>query len=905
MSELVPLPPDRLSYRDWLTALARRSGTQILRNHPDIAVTVTAGPRRLLRRRGYSLRVVSEDGDLGTLDHGVITAVGAAFVVARFDPEGQILSANDAFRTIFALDQDSMRGRSVDLLHPPSQVHSLDHRARWDRLAAGDPVQAMLDYQNRHGTVFSMQSTYQPVRAVGGAVTEVVLLGQPPTEEQATDRRFRGLFDAVTARHAIVELSPRREILAVNATFANALGLPTDELVGRKEETLLDLETGALAQHGEAWTRLAQGEVVEGQFPRIHADGETRWFQGSYTPFAAENGTLHKVLFVATDCSTERSRIDRERAQIGMVHRAQAVIEFAPDGTILSANENFLRVMGYGHVDEIVGRHHSIFVDPVHARSSEYASFWEQLRSTQPHSGEFCRRTAGGRTVWLNASYNPILDARGRVDRIVKFASDVTEVKAKAAKTGAQIAAIGRSQGVIEFDLRGNIIDANDNLLAIMGYTLGEVVGQHHSIFMPKGHAQSAEYKAFWNGLRQGETRRGEFSRRTKTGETVWLGGVYNPIRDAQGEPVGVLKFATDITSQVMGRDRLQLLSMVTDQTANSVVIADERGRIEYVNQGFTDLTGYILEEVRGRKPGDILQGPGTDGDTVARIRATLLEKRPFYEEILNYSRNGKPYWISLSINPILGDAGQVVRFVSIQTDIDASKRGNLDFSRRFEAINATSAVAEWAPDGALLQQNDFLSEREAGPVSFEILLPDGLRACVRGGETIRREVLWPREHGDPLVLDAVFSRLCDDEGGIVKILMFGVDISGRDALVRSALQAIQSSSLQIAQIVESIRSIGDQTRILSLNASVEASRAGDAGRGFAVVAEEVRNLAHEATEAAGKIAVLLKENRARAASLSDQIVEEDLFADLSQAPDTASEEDHQETDLPEIAQSA
>jgi len=247
------------------------------------------------------------------------------------------------------------------------------------------------------------------------------------------------------------------------------------------------------------------------------------------------------------------------------LERAQAIIEFELDGTIISANENFLRAMGY-ELDEIVGGHHRIFCVPEYAASDDYADFWQSLRSGKADTGEFKRMGKDGREVWLQASYNPVLDEDGKPTKIVKFATDVTAAKLQKAEFEGKLEAIDRAQAMIEFALDGTILAANQNFLDAMGYRAEEVVGQHHRIFCEPGYAESPEYAEFWKGLGRGEYSTGEFKRLGKDGREVWLQASYNPIFDTEGRPFKVVKFAADITDEVERRS-LALLEMSTPAT--------------------------------------------------------------------------------------------------------------------------------------------------------------------------------------------------------------------------------------------------------------------------------------------------------------------------------------------------
>ena len=238
------------------------------------------------------------------------------------------------------------------------------------------------------------------------------------------------------------------------------------------------------------------------------------------------------------------------QAKLAALDRVQGVIEFDLTGRILTANQNFLDVVGYT-LPEIVGQHHSLFMDPAQRDSAEYRAFWERLRAGTFDSGQFQRVGRGGRPIWIQASYNPILDARGRPYKVVKFATDITQQRTEEADRAGQIAAIDKVQAVIAFDLDGTVIEVNDNFLAAMGYTRAEVIGQHHSLFVETGHRDSEAYRAFWAALRNGTFQAAQFRRIGKGGREVWIQASYNPIFDAAGRPYKVVKFATDISEQV------------------------------------------------------------------------------------------------------------------------------------------------------------------------------------------------------------------------------------------------------------------------------------------------------------------------------------------------------------------
>ncbi len=273
------------------------------------------------------------------------------------------------------------------------------------------------------------------------------------------------------------------------------------------------------------------------------------------------------------------------------------------------------------------------------------------------------------------------------------------------AELEGQIDAINRSQAVIEFTLDGIILRANEHFCTTLGYREDEIKGQHHRLFVRPAD-QGPAYDAFWQKLARGEYDSAQYLRIGKGGRDVWIQASYNPVFDADGKPFKVVKYATDITDQVRLRQEAATLSLVANETDNSVVITDAHGHIEYVNAGFTRLTGYTAAEALGRKPGELLQGKHTDADAKRRIREKLDAQQPFSDEILNYNKAGASYWISLAINPVFDAQRQLTKFVSIQTDVTASKLQQLDFNTRLEVISRSSAIIEFTPDGHVLTAN-------------------------------------------------------------------------------------------------------------------------------------------------------------------------------------------------------
>lgn len=335
-----------------------------------------------------------------------------------------------------------------------------------------------------------------------------------------------------------------------------------------------------------------------------------------------------------------------DRGIVAAIDRSQAVISFTLDGIILTANQNFLDTMGYA-LKDVIGQHHSKFVEPDYARSAEYQAFWRDLAQGKFISNIFSRRAADGRTVWLQASYNPVFDASGKPVKIIKFASDVTAQCNQAADDAAKIAAISRAQAVIEFDLGGHVLTANDNFLTAMGYRLDEIAGQHHRMFVEPNYASTEEYQDFWARLRKGEFIVAEFHRLGKGGKDIWIQASYNPVFDAAGNPVKIVKFATDITARKAEEAILDLLKSSLARMAEGDLGGhiDTRftGQYEALRLAFNGSLARITEIVSGLRStsralkvatGEILSGANDLSERTTKQAATIEQTSAAMEQL-------------------------------------------------------------------------------------------------------------------------------------------------------------------------------------------------------------------------------------------------------------------------------
>ena len=700
-------------------------------------------------------------------------------------------------------------------------------------------------------------STYQPTlmtRLFSGAQFEQLstalaaqeLARQTAEAELAETRaRLKEVEAELKVRTSIMDLTSivseadlKGDILSINDKFTEVSGYSRSELIGAPHNTTRhpDMPKETFKQ---LWSTIGRGNMFRGVIKNRAKDGTPYYVDAVVAPIMGENGKPRKYLGVRYDIT--QSEIERHNAMgvLGAIDSAYAYIEYDLGGHVLHANARFLSTLGYRQ-DEIAGRHHRMFVEDSPGQAQQHEQFWRDLNAGLYQSDVYKHLTKTGEEVWLQAVYAPVKDEMGRVVKIVNIATDVTAQRLQAADYEGQILAVGKSQAVIEFDMAGNILGANENFLHTMGYTSAELKNQHHSLFVAPEIRQSPEYRLMWEKLGRGDYDAGLHKGLAKGGREVWLQSSYNPILDLNGRPYKVVLYATDTTEQV---NAARMLSRAVEEAqevtsaaragdlSQRIPLAGKQGPIAVLCEGVNSLmetTNVIFEDVSR-----------TFGGLAAGNLSQRIERD--YTGLFGQVKDDANATCE-KLGQIIEDVGRVL---SGMANGDLTQRIERDAEGTFNQLK-DDANATCEKLAGIIEEVRSAAQALGGAAGQVSATAQSLsQAASEQAASVEETTASIEQMSASIAQNSDNAKVTDS---------MATKTSGEAEEGGHAVVDTVKAMKQIASKIGIIDDIAYQTNLLALNAAIEAARAGEHGKGFAVVAAEVRKLAERSQEAAKEI---------------------------------------------------
>lgn len=814
---------------------------------------------------------------ISSSDKSVLEAIDTTQAVIGFNADGIIQHANDVFLAATGYSRADVVGKHHKMFVDEAYRTSSDYQQFWADLGDGHAKTGEFRRVKKDGSVLWLQATYTPIRSSSGDVKQIVKFATDITKAKTEAAQNKSWIAAIDKSQAIIEFTTEGVILDANQNFLQAMGYSKEEIVGQHHRMFVDKDEASSKAYKKLWANLASGEGFSGRIKRFAKNQIPVWLEASYNPILDEDGTVRRVLKVASDVTLGENL--RAEAEQTLEQALDGVVKINENNIVTFFNAAAEKLWGRKR-DEVIGKNVKMLVPvEMQANHDDYVNANRETGQDKivGTSRDVPITRPDGTEVWGQLSLSKIR-LNGKIT-YTAFLKDVTVERAQREEISQTLEQA--LDGVVKIDENNIVTFFNAAAEKLWGYSRDEVIGQNVKMLVPA--EMQSNHDSFVNRNRDtGEDKIVGTAREVpvyrKDGSQLW--GQLSLSKVLVDGKITYTAFVKDVTESRAQREQIQTLSLVANETDNSVVITTADGLIEYVNPGFERMTGFSVEEVMGKKPGDVLQGADTDPQTVANIRAKLAAKMPFYDEILNYTKTGEPYWISLSINPVLNEDGEVHRFISIQANVTETKTAALETRARMQCIEQANAVVEWSPRGDVLSFNDFFHDITSGMgkealhqhFALDRLLSTDDKTKLLNGASVSTDVQCETADGHDAWLSATFMPLTDYSGQVTRLVMYATDSTARRTAIQSTTTLMRDVLQQIDGVADEINAVTSQTHLLSLNATIEASRAGNAGKGFAVVADEVRALAGRTGASTSEIAKLITSTQGKIDELANVI---------------------------------
>lgn len=519
------------------------------------------------------------------------------------------------------------------------------------------------------------------------------------------------------------------------------------------------------------------------------------------------------------------------------LEKSQAIAVLSPEGTILSANDNFLSLYGYSPA-ELIGRNYGTLSEPGAVTTQEYRDFWHELLVRKSHAGVFRRIARDGRALWVKSSFSRIDDPAGTPLKIIEIASDCTELlKLKEEVNELRVRAdiMNLTSVVSESDLKGDILNINDKFIEVSKYSREELIGKPHNTTRHPDMAKEV-FKEMWSTIGRGKTFRGVIKNRAKDGSPYYVDAVVAPVLGENGKPkkyIGVRYVITDIELE---RQNMRGLATAINNCF-AYIEFDLKGQVITANDIFLKLLGYRLEEVTGRHHKMFLDPAQSATSAYEEFWADLRAGRSHRDVFRRVTKEGREIWIQAVYAAVKDDVGRVYKVVKIATDVTAQKVAESRLQKTMAAVNQNAGTLGAASEELLANSKQMVGNAEETATQAGVVSA----AAEQVSKNIQTVATATEEMG---VSIKEIAKNAHDAASVATTAVKAAETAN------ATVSKLGESSVQIGKVIKVITSIAQQTNLLALNATIEAARAGEAGKGFAVVANEVKELAKETAKA-------------------------------------------------------
>lgn len=499
-------------------------------------------------------------------------AVWDTIPACEFDPDGHITAINDLMAAVLGYEADECIGKHDSIFMAREFARGVPYKTAWDAVLGGKPQDVLIWQRTKEQKSVWLQSTLVPIKNEAGQIIKILKVAEDQTESHETQTDLMAVQMASENILGRCEIDGNGKILKINKVFEQAFKVTAANAVGRDFKDLCNDDLRKPQPFRDFWEKLQSGEIIrEDELQMRRENGEDVWIRCAFTPLFLPNGAFWKLVLTFVNVSNTVRRLTEFKGRLAALDQAQIIVEFDLDGRILTFNKSFMDVSGYG-ADVAKDLNFVDFWKDTSEAQEAARRILDKVRRGVRQSGEFRCRTASGADMWLVASFSPVIGLDDKPSHVILFAYDMTQSKRSSIETANTLAAVISAQAIVEFDLNGYVLNANEAFLKIFGFSLREVVGQHHSMLCPSDYIRSKEYREFWINRAKGEPFVGRVHRVGRFDRKVELHASYSPVCDADGKVAKVIKCTVDVSDQVA-------LENLANESARGIIDSIDAGQ--------------------------------------------------------------------------------------------------------------------------------------------------------------------------------------------------------------------------------------------------------------------------------------------------------------------------------------